>query len=318
MAQTPLYPPPPSKQRLQVSLTLRLVIVMGLLLVLMTLGVIVYVSVAPRGFPFGRAAQTQITTASLQTVVTYAGLTVTVQEAQLAGNFADDQVTNAAQVVRIRLQIANTTAIPINFLPMNVMQLVLPQAKTVSPTYIQGRLGIPAGSTQTSVVDFPLSSPVRLSQLVLRLGARNEVQMTIPLAAHADLSQYAPKTKQINVPLQYYGLNWTIESVTSQMSLPGEQAPNTMRYIVIQMSVDNTLSQVAIPGSAYDYMRLNYGKTGVAPIQTTLPVAFATGSVGQTGTVTFLVPQKVSSVTLTLAAQQQNGFDSAVTNVQLP
>ncbi len=318
MAQTPVSSPPSGMRKRQTAIAGRLVIVIGLLLLLVMLGVIVYLSVAPMGWPFGRPAQAQITTATLYTAVTYAGLTVTVQDAQLANSFADDQVTSALHVVRIHLQIQNTAAIPSNFMYMNVMQLVLPQGQTVLPTYVRGRIGIPVATTLSSVVDFPLVSATPLSQLLLRLGARNEVQLDIPLAAHADLNQYAPKTKQVNEPLQYFGLNWTVVSVTSQLSFADQQAPNTMRYIVIQMSVDNTLSQVAIPGSAYDYIQLTYGKNVVTPIQTTLPVAFATGITGQMGTVTFLVPQNISTIVLTLAAQQQSGFDSAVTNIQLP
>jgi hypothetical protein len=92
-----------------------------------------------------------------------------------------------------------------------------------------------------------------------------------------------------------------------------------MRYITATLSVDNTLSQEAITGSPYTYVRLKAGNALLSPQATTLPVSFATGETGKTGTVTFLAPQNSSTFTLVLQPQGQNsGFDPASTDFQLP
>jgi hypothetical protein len=90
-----------------------------------------------------------------------------------------------------------------------------------------------------------------------------------------------------------------------------------MRYVSMTLKVNNTLSQTAIPGSAYDYMRVKAGDTTATPLHTTLPVSFEGGASGKTGTITFLVPQNATTFTLILLAQPQSGFDQATKNFQL-
>ncbi len=88
-----------------------------------------------------------------------------------------------------------------------------------------------------------------------------------------------------------------------------------MLYLVLTLSVDNILSQQAIPGSAYDYIRLQAGNTTFTPKDTTLPVSFDTGATGKTGTVTFLAPQGTTAFTLMFLAQ--GGSDAASIDFQL-
>jgi hypothetical protein len=110
------------------------------------------------------------------------------------------------------------------------------------------------------------------------------------------------------------GLDWTLVSATSQLSIAGQQASKGMVYIVVALQVDNTLSQQAIVGSAYTYARLKSGKITAAPKNTTLPVSFDQGETGKTGTITFLMPQ--SSVAFTLIFLPQGGADQASTDFQ--
>lgn len=292
----------------------RLMIVSVLLLLLVILGSIAYI--ATSGFHLNNS-QATITTMTLDTPITYAGMTITVTNVQQSKSFSGDPSSDAAEVTRINLQVANKTSVPTNLIYQNIARLVLPTARTLSPIFIKGNIGMPVGVTQTVMLDFPLAKAVPISQLTLRLGAASEQQMNIPLVAHPDLSSYAPKTKAVNQQLQYFGLNWTIVSVTTQLSIAGEQAPQGMRYAVIAFSVDNTLSQVAIPGSPYTYIHMQQANTTFNAVYTTLPVSFATGETGQTGTITFLIPQQASIVTLVLGTQQQSGFDKAVTNFSL-
>ena len=155
---------------------------------------------------------------------------------------------------------------------------------------------------------------MKISQLSLRLGAMNEAQMDIPLTGHADLHKYAPKTVNLNSQMTYLGLNWTLVSATSQLSIAGQQASKGTSYIIVTLKVDNTLSQGAIPGSAYDYIRLKSDSTIALPKSTTLPVLFEAGETGKTGTVTFLGPQSSSVYTLILLPQ--GGTEQATTDFQ--
>ena len=292
----------------------RIMIVCILLLLLIILGSIAYIATS---HSLLGNTQAEITTITLNTPVTYAGMAITVTNVQQSAHFANDSSANAAEVTRLNMQVANKTSVPTNLLYQNMAHLVLPTAQTLSPILVSGHIGVPAGTTQIVVLDFPLAKAVPINQLTLRLGATDEQQMNIPLVVHPNLNSYSPKTKAINQQLQYFGLNWTIVSATTQLSIAGQQAPRGMHYAVIAFSVDNTLSQIAIPGSPYTYIHMQQANTTFNAVYTTLPVSFATGETGQTGTVTFLIPQQTNTITLVLGTQQQNGFDKAVTNFSL-
>jgi hypothetical protein len=88
-----------------------------------------------------------------------------------------------------------------------------------------------------------------------------------------------------------------------------------MLYLMLTLSVDNTLSQQAIPGSTYNYLRLRANNTTFEPEDTTLPVSFDTGATGKTGTVTFLAPQGRTAFTLMFLAQ--GGSDAASIDFQI-
>ena len=85
--------------------------------------------------------------------------------------------------------------------------------------------------------------------------------------------------------------------------------------MTITLKVDNTLSQLVIAGSAYDYVRLKAASVSRMPVNTTLPVSFEAGASGKTGTVTFLVPQNTTVMTLVLASQSNSGFDQATVGI---
>jgi hypothetical protein len=141
--------------------------------------------------------------------------------------------------------------------------------------------------------------------------------MDIPLRAGADVSQYAPQTKKLSGQLSYLGLNYALVSATTQLSIDGKQASKGMRYITITMRIDNTLTQTAIPGSPFDYVRLRAANTTLSPVDATLPVSISAGASGQTGSVTFLAPQNSSTLTLVMLPQNQSGFDQASIDFQI-
>ena len=142
--------------------------------------------------------------------------------------------------------------------------------------------------------------------------------MLIPLTGGADLSKYQPRSINLNGQMLYFGLNWTLTNATSSLGLDGQQAARGMRYITVTLKVDNTLSQIAVTGSPYDYIRLKFGNTTASPKNTTLPVSFNVGAMGQTGTVSFLVPQHTQAFTLFLVPQSRDtSSDKDSTDFQL-
>jgi hypothetical protein len=265
----------------------------------------------------GTNSQSPITTTQVHETVTYAGVEVSVLNAQQSQNFLNDPNSATDGMLRLNLQEHNPTTAKISWLYYDIAQLVLPGGKTVTPTYAKATVGIAPGATQNSYVDFAVPATDKVSQLTLRLGATNEAQMDIPLTGNANLSKYAPTSVKPDGQLQYFGLNWTLVSATAQYSITGQQASKGMRYIVVTLSVDNPLSQVAITGSPFTYIRLQSGNSNFTPVDTTLPVSFDTRVTGKSGTVTFLVPQKSTAFTLALVPQNQNGATQATTDFHL-
>ena len=168
------------------------------------------------------------------------------------------------------------------------------------------------------MVDSAVPANNHISQLTLLLGATNEAQILIPLTGNAEVGKYQPKTVNLNGQMQYFGLNWTLTSATSSLSIQGQQAAKGMRFITLMLKVDNTLSQVAITGSPYEYMRLHYGDTTALPNHSTIPVAFNVRAVGITGTVSFQVSQKTKAFILVLEPQKGDSGDQGSTDFQMP
>jgi hypothetical protein len=286
-----------------------------LLLLLMVLGIVTYVSVGVFGSHAG--IQPPITTTSIGTTVTYAGVEITVLKAQQSQSFLDDANSSTSGMVRAQFQAHNLTAVPVKLKYTSITQLVLPGGRVISPVYVRSDVGVAPGVIRASFVDFAVPATVKVDQLTLRLGAANEAQMDIPLTGHADVSKYAPKTTNLHGQLQYLGLDWTLVSATSQVSVDGRQASRGMRYVTIALKVDNTLSQLVIAGSCYDYARLKAANVTVAPVNTTLPVSFAVGASGKTGTITFLAPQNATTMTLVFASKSNSGFDQTSVDIQV-
>lgn len=297
------------------------VLIVLVLLVLLGAGsylVFALLNIHGTGLGFGgNNSQAPITTTQVHETVTYAGVEVTVLNAQQSQNFLNDPNSSTDGMLRLNLQEHNSTTVKISWLYYDIAQLVLPGGKTVTPAYAKATVGIAPGATQNSYVDFSVPTTDKVSQLTLRLGATNEAQIDIPLTGNANLSKYAPASVKPDGQLQYFGLNWTLVSATSQYSITGQQASKGMRYVVVTLSVDNTLSQVAITGSPFTYIRLQSGNSNFTPVDTTLPVSFDTGVTGKSGTVTFLVPQKSTAFTLALVPQNQSGATQATTDFQL-
>lgn len=291
----------------------RMGIVLLLLAALLVLGGGGYLAISALGVHvpgFGNV-QSTIKTSKQNTAVTYAGMTVTVRSIQQAQNFLDDPQTANDGMVRLNLQEQNTTTVPISWDYNASARLIVQGKPAIAPTYVKSKTSIAPGTTQTSVVDFAVPNGGNLSSMVFQLGSTHEAQMQIPLAGTATLSQYQPQTTKQNGTTTYFGLNWTLTGSTTSLSIPGQQASSGMEYLTLKLTVDSALAQEAISGSPFDYLNVKAGGQTAKLISTTVPVSFAAGATGKTGTATFLIPQNSTSCTLLFLSQDPGGSGQA-------
>ncbi len=294
-----------------------LVVALLALLILVGAGIVVAVLAFGASIPGFSPSQSSMTTTPLSLSFPYAGANITLVNAQQAQNFLDDPNSHGDGMLRLNLQATNSTTVRIAWRYEDIAQLVLPGNSLVKPVYVKGIVDLPAGKTQSNSVDFAVPASIALAKVTLRIGAAGEAQINLPLKAQADLSSLLPHKIALNGKAVYFGLNWTLQSVTTSLSIPGMQASKGMRYVTLALSADNTLSQTAITGSPYQYARLQVGRTQAVPLDSTLPVSFQAGATGVTGTLSFLVPQTSTAFTLLFLPQGQDSNDSAALSFQL-
>lgn len=294
-------------------------IMLMLLCLLFVLGAFAYVLAGFMGLALPGFVGTQptITTTAINSSIPYAGVDIAILNVQQSQSFLNDPNTSSNGMIRLNLHAQNPTNVKVVWSYATIARLVLPDKSHVSPTYVNSIVRVAPGASQRSIVDFAVPTNTPVNRLTLMLGATHEAQMLIPLLPNANISAYQPKTTSLNGQMLYFGLNWTLTEATSSFSIPGQQAAKGMRFVTLMLKVDNTLSQVAIPGSSYDYMRLQYGNASAMPEHTTIPVAFNVGAVGIPGTVSFQVPQHATSFTLTLISQKGDNGDQSSTVFQL-
>lgn len=262
-------------------------------------------------------SQATIKTTNLNETVPYAGVDVTLLNAQQAQNFIDDPHTASDGMLRLKLQEQNKTSVAATWDYTQSARLIIQGKAPVAPTYVKAKGSIAPGATQTSEIDFAVANGGNLSQMIFQLGTDKEAQMQIPLNGQANLSQYQPQTAKQNGTTTYFGLDWTLTGSTTSLSIAGQQATSGMEFLTLNLSVDNTLSQEAISGSPFEYMRVKAGGKTVAPVSTTIPVSFASGATGKTGTATFLIPQNSASCSLIMLSQDSGGSGQASINFKL-
>lgn len=290
----------------------RVAILLVLLAVLLMLGVGGYLAFAGL-----RMRQAPIKNINLHMPFTYAGMNITLLNTQQAPNFVDDPQTANNGMVRLHLQEQNTTTTQITWNYAQSARLLVQGQAAIAPVYVQSKGKIAPGATQSSVLDFAVPNSGNLSKMSLQLGSAHEAQVRIPLAGQANLSKYQPQSRSQHGSMVYFGLNWTLTSSTTSLSIPNQQAPNSMEYLTLAMTINNTLTQQAITGSPFNYARIKIGGKTFNPISTTLPVSFASGVMGKVGMVTFLIPQNSTSCTFLLLSQDPGGSGQASTDFLL-
>ena len=240
------------------------------------------------------------TTTQLNETVNYAGVDITILNAQQASSFSDDNNSSTNELVRLNLNEKAGSAVG-SFLYGDVMRLVLPDKTTIVPSRAQNDIGPEQGTTRTNWIDFTVATNTKIDQLKLLLGTDKEAQMSVPLSSGANLSAYQLKTASPNTSIQYAGLAWTVTSVTLAWNYYGHQADKGMRYVIVQFRIDNPTSNQFTSGFPEEYMRLKSGGATSAPAgNSTLPITVPANSSGATGVVAFQVPEGVTSYTLIL------------------
>ncbi len=287
-----------------------------LLLLLLLAGGGVFAFLATRGHLLNNT-QSSIRTTSLNSTVTYAGATITLINVQQAQNFVDDPQSTDTGMLRLTLQEQNSTSVPITWDYNQSARLLVQGKSALAPTYVTANGTLAPGATRKSTLDFAVANGGNLQNLVFQLGTAKEAQLQIPLTGQANLSQYQNKSTPQKGTLNYFGLDWTLTNATTSLSLPNQQASQGKEFLTLEFSIDNALSQEAISGSAFDYMRVKVGGQTSAPVSTTIPVSFAAGDTGKKGSAIFLIPQNSTSCTLVLLSQDPGTDGEARLNFQI-
>lgn len=312
----PLLPPaqtPRPRSQLRAG---RIFLVLLILLLLVGGGAFAFSALGGH-IPGLNVTQATIKTTGINNTVTYAGATITLLNAQQAQNFVDDPQTASDGMLRLTLQELNSTNVPITWDYNQSARLIVQGKPALAPTYIKTNGTLAPGVSRKSVIDFAVTNGGNLHNLVFQLGTAKEAQMQIPLTAQANLSQYQPKTSTQKGTLAYFGLNWTLTGATTSLSIAGQQASSGMEFLTLNLTIDNPLSQQAISGSPFDYMRVKVGGQTAAPVSTTIPVSFANGAMGKKGIATFLIPQNNTACTLLMMSQDPGTSGQAKLDFQI-
>jgi hypothetical protein len=260
--------------------------------------------------------QPPITTAQINQTVNFAGVDLTIVNAQQSKAFLDDPDSGTTGMVRLNLKEDNKSTSSARYLYSDEARLILPDKTSVPPMNAQQYGGPDGGVSRNNWLDFPVPTSVQISQLTLQLGRDTEAQESIALTGKADLAQYQPKVAQLNVATQYAGLTWTITSATVSLSYKGQQADKGMQYVNVALKVDNPTAQT-FRGLAGDYLRLKSGDVTSSPADSTLPLGFDAGSSGSKGNVIFTMPSGSTSYTLIFLANTFTQYNQATANFQV-
>lgn len=251
--------------------------------------------------------QPQITTAPINQTVTYAGVDITIVSVQQSTAFIDDSSTAANGMIRVNINEANNSGSDASYFYSDMAHLILPDKNSVPPVN-EKQPSPPANSnTRDNWLDFAVPTSNKIDQLTLLLGTTQEAHISIPLTGKADLSAFQTKMANPKIPISYGGLNWTLNTASSSLSIGGKQTTTGMRYVVLSFNVDNPTSGNVTITFTDEYMRLKSGDTTNPALSNTLTGTVNANTTGGGGTVTFLMPANATAFTLIFLAQHHLG-----------
>ncbi len=301
------------------------VILLLLILVLGTAGYFAFHALTSRGGNTARTGtasettptQAPLITTPINTTVNYASVNITIINAQQATSFADDTGTPAQGVVRLNLHAVQSDVDNVYSVSAPAyaygesFALLLPGGSKVALGGYKDISGPAQKGEQTTWLDFPASTGLKVGQMTLQIGKDTEEQLQVPLTGHADLSQYQPKQSSPNLRVPFGSMFWTLKTATLKLSDSGTQVDKGMRFLVLSFSLDNpgTDGLNAFPP---DYIRLQYGGTTIVLDQAVIGDA-AAGTTNTPGMVSFLVPQGTTAATFILLPGHTPGATTQAT-----
>jgi hypothetical protein len=254
--------------------------------------------------------------------VVYASDQLTFTSIQQASSFNDDNLTSYNEhpnFVRVNFKEQQTSDSESIFTYDESFNLILPDHSIVAAQNSEEDTGLRQAEVRTNWVDFPTSAKVDLSNLTLRIGAKDEVQMDVPLKSGANVSQYLPKTVNPNTQFLYAKLNWTITSATQSLYFNGNQAKTGQVYVTVNLRADNNSTyEVWLYGS---FVHLKANGNSIAPDLDSNTNAFSDmqpGTNNHQGSVTFLTqPTANGQYVLDFLPDQNNDWPEQTVPLQI-
>jgi hypothetical protein len=259
------------------------------------------------------AIQVPITALNVQRTAPYAGITITVLNAQYALFFNDDNIRPGPATVRLNLLVKNQGTDQARIMYYDSARLIIPNARPIAPTNISLSVGPKPGKSENGWLDFAVPKGTRLDTLTLQLGSTtmSESLVVIPFKGPFDASRYTNKTYAQNTTFSYnfndQTLNYHLTSIEARYSYQGSQCKVGQQFYVFNFSVENPEGVDVNPGFGFDYLRLVINGYSQPPIDNSLPSTFKAGSNGTTGHVVFTGPANMHAFTLGFLSQNGNG-----------
>lgn len=257
-----------------------------------------------------------VATLNVQRTALYAGLDMTVINAQYAPIFPDDDIHAGPATLRLNMRVANHSGEQARVLYYNIAHLLIPAQKSLLPSNVHLSDGPKSGGSETGWIDFAVPKGLNLDTLALQLGstATNEALVTVPFKGAFDPSRYANKVSRPNATIYYYYYGHTLiyhlSSVEVRYAYQGVQCKTGQQFYVLNFQVDNGSGQDVTPGFGFDYVRLVVNGYSQPPIDNTLPATFKNGARGVAGRVVFAAPAGMRTLTIGFLPQtggaQQN------------
>jgi hypothetical protein len=253
-----------------------------------------------------------VTTLNVGRTAPYAGLDMTVVNAQYATSFDDDNIQSGAAIVRLNMQIANHTTGQISVVYYMIAHLIAPHMDALAPTNVLLSTGPKPGKSESGWIDFSVAKNVPLNTLSLQFGSTvlNESLVTIPLTGKFNASQYADRVSRQDDTYSYYfsggTLNYRLTSVETRFDYEGNQAKADKQFYILNFQVANPNGVDISPGYGFDYLRMVVNGYGNPPVDNTLPYTFGAGKTVN-GRVVFSVQSGLHNFSLRFLSQTGNG-----------
>jgi hypothetical protein len=261
-----------------------------------------------------------VTTLKVERTAPYAGLEMTVVNAQYATSFSDDTIQPGAAIVRLNMQVANHSNNRINVVYYTIAHLLAPGLDPLAATNTSLSTGPQPGASENGWIDFSVSKHIRLDTLTLQLGsvAQNESLVKMPFTGKFDPAQYADSVSAQSAVFDYTfsgnTLNYHLLSVETRFSYLGNQCKAGKRFYIINFNVDNQNGVDVEPGPAFDYLRMVINGYGNPPTDNTLPSTFQAGK-SASGRVVFTAQAGLRNFSLGFLYQLASGEQDYGVNI---